>query len=86
MYNTWGSFRFYWLAHPCKTDQCSNTDLDSLNLETFTHLVNKIQFAPTSDNEIRKLLFENRLLWEHACRSAEEYRMNYSIQKFNEIL
>ena len=27
-----GLLDFTWLAYPCKTEQCSNTDLDSLNL------------------------------------------------------
>ena len=40
-----GLLDFTWLVYPCIIDQYSITDIDSLNLETFTHLINKIQFA-----------------------------------------
>ena len=60
------------------------TDISKL---TFTEIVSKINFAPTPDQEIKKLLFEYRQLQKFACDVAVDCRAeNNSVQYIPNML
>ena len=81
-----GLLDFNWLVSPCIFGQHTITDIDLLSVDTFKLFLKKIHFSPNADYEIKQLLFEYKLLWQYACSSAEDCRLNYSLQNFNENL
>ena len=50
------------------------TDISKLTLTEFTEIVSKINFAPTFNQEIKKLLFEYKELHKFACDVAVDCR------------
>ena len=63
------------------------TDIRKLTFIEFTEIVSKINFAPTSDQEIKKLLFECRQLHKFACDVVVDCRAeNNSVQYIPNML
>ena len=67
-------FRFFW--------DLKHTLISKLTFTEFTDLVSKINFAPTSENEVKQLLSEYIQLHKFACETTVDHRAQNSVSEY----
>ena len=69
---------FSWSVYPNSCICVYVSDISELTLSEFVELLSKINFTPTSENELKQLLFE----YKFACEMVVDCRAQNSLKDY----